>query len=143
MSTRVAPIFPVTDLAASLAYYRGLGFGARPWSGGGYGFLTFDGAEIHLGEEPDLATRPDRRSTAYLFVEDADALAQTWVATGADVRLPEDTTWSARPRSRTARSPWMATPPPAGASGSGQTARSVLSTGTEPLWRFPGVRTDP
>jgi catechol 2,3-dioxygenase-like lactoylglutathione lyase family enzyme len=88
VSTRVAPIFPVSDLAAALAYYRGLGFGAREWHGGGYGFLAFDGAEIHLGAEPDLDTRPDRRSTAYLFVEDADALARAWVAAGADVRLP-------------------------------------------------------
>ena len=93
MSTRVAPIFPVSDLAAALAYYRGLGFGAREWRGGGYGFLTFEGAEIHLGTEPGLEGRPDRRATAYLFVEDADALAQAWRAAGGDVRLPEDTEW--------------------------------------------------
>jgi catechol 2,3-dioxygenase-like lactoylglutathione lyase family enzyme len=93
MSTRVAPIFPVSDLDAALAYYRGLGFRARPWSGGGYGFLRFERAEIHLGVEPDLGTRPDRRASAYLFVEDADALAQTWIAAGGDVRLPEDTEW--------------------------------------------------
>ena len=93
VSTRVAPIFPVSDLAASLAYYRGLGFGARQWHGGGCGFVTFDGAEIHLGVEPDLGTRTDRRSTAYLFVEDAEALARTWLAAGADVRLPQDTEW--------------------------------------------------
>jgi catechol 2,3-dioxygenase-like lactoylglutathione lyase family enzyme len=47
----VAPVFPVSDLAAALAYYRGLGFGARQWHGGGYGFVAFDGAEIHLGVE--------------------------------------------------------------------------------------------
>ena len=93
VSTRVAPVFPVSDVAAALAYYRGLGFGARQWHGGGYGFVTFDGAEIHLGAEPDLDTRTDRRSTAYLFVEDADALAQTWLAAGGDVRLPQDTEW--------------------------------------------------
>jgi uncharacterized glyoxalase superfamily protein PhnB len=93
VSTRVAPIFPVRDVTAALAYYRGLGFGARQWRGGGYGFLTFDGAEIHLGAEPDLDTRTGGRSTAYLFVEDADALAQTWLAAGADVRLPQDTEW--------------------------------------------------
>ena len=93
MSTRVAPIFPVSDTAAALDYYRGLGFGTREWHGGGYGFITFDRAEIHLGVEPDLDTRTDRRSTAYLFVEDADALAQTWLTAGGDVRLPEDTEW--------------------------------------------------
>jgi len=93
VSTRVAPIFPVSDLDASLAYYRRLGFKARPWAGGGYGFITFHRAEIHLGEEPDLGARPDRRTTAYLFVEDADALARAWVAAGGDVRLPQDTEW--------------------------------------------------
>jgi catechol 2,3-dioxygenase-like lactoylglutathione lyase family enzyme len=93
VSTRVSPIFPVSDLDAALAYYRGLGFGARAWHGGGYGFVTYDGVEIHLGGEPDLGTRPDRRATAYLFVEDADALYQTWRAAGGDVRPPEDTEW--------------------------------------------------
>jgi catechol 2,3-dioxygenase-like lactoylglutathione lyase family enzyme len=93
VSTRVAPIFPVRDVAAALAYYRRLGFGAREWHGGGYGFVTFDGAEIHLDAEPDLDARTDRRATAYLFVEDADALAHTWLAAGADVQLPQDTEW--------------------------------------------------
>jgi predicted enzyme related to lactoylglutathione lyase len=93
VSTRVAPIFPVSDLAAALSYYRGLGFGTREWRGGGYGYLTFDGAEIHLQAEPGRDTRPDRRSTAYLFVEDADTLAERWLAAGADVRLPQDTEW--------------------------------------------------
>jgi catechol 2,3-dioxygenase-like lactoylglutathione lyase family enzyme len=91
VGTRVAPVFPVSDLATALGYYRGLGFGVRRWHGGGYGFVTFDGAEIHLGVDPDL--RPDRRATAYLFVEDADALARTWLAAGADVRPPQDTDW--------------------------------------------------
>jgi len=91
VSTRVSPVFPVSDLDAALAYYRGLGFSTRAWHGGGYGFVTFDGAEFHLGMEPGLDIRPDRRSTAYLFVEDADALARTWLSAGGDVRMPEDT----------------------------------------------------
>jgi predicted enzyme related to lactoylglutathione lyase len=93
VGTRVAPIFPVSDLAAALAHYRGLGFCTRQWHGGGYGFITFDGSEIHLGVEPDLDTRADRRSSAYLFVEDVDALARTWLAAGGDVWLPQDTEW--------------------------------------------------
>lgn len=96
VSTHVAPIFPVSDLAASLAYYRGLGFGTSEWRGGGYGYLTLDGAEIHLGVDPGLEARTGGRATAYLFVEDADALARTWVAAGGDVRLPEDTEWGKR-----------------------------------------------
>jgi catechol 2,3-dioxygenase-like lactoylglutathione lyase family enzyme len=90
---RVAPIFPVSDLATALAYYGRLGFDVREWRGGGYGFVTVEGVEIHLGTEPDLDTRPDRRATAYLFVGDADALAQAWLAAGGDVRLPQDTEW--------------------------------------------------
>ena len=43
--------------------------------------------------EPDLDTRADRRATAYLFVEDADALAATWLAASGDVRLPQVTEW--------------------------------------------------
>jgi len=93
VSTRVAPIFPVSDLIAALSYYRGLGFSVRHWHSGAYGFVTFDGAEIHLVVEPDLDTRVDRRSSAYLFVEDADALAQAWLAAGGDVRPPQDTEW--------------------------------------------------
>jgi catechol 2,3-dioxygenase-like lactoylglutathione lyase family enzyme len=93
VSTRVAPIFPVSDLQTALAYYRALGFRADAWHGGGYGFLRFEGVEIHLGQEPDLDARPDRRASAYLFVDDADALARTWAEAGGDVRLPEDTEW--------------------------------------------------
>jgi catechol 2,3-dioxygenase-like lactoylglutathione lyase family enzyme len=93
VSTRVAPVFPVSDLAAALAYYRALGFGARQWRGGGYGFVTFEGAEIHLGVEPGLDTWTGGRATAYLFVEDADVLARAWLAAGGEVRLPEDTEW--------------------------------------------------
>ncbi len=93
MSTRVAPIFPVADIDAALSYYRGLGFGVRRWRGGGYGFVTFDGVEIHLGVDADLAAGARPRATAYLFVEDADALARTWTSAGGDVRLPQDTDW--------------------------------------------------
>jgi hypothetical protein len=93
MGTRVAPIFPVRDVDAALAYYGRLGFGVRSWHGGGYGFISFDGIEIHLGVEPEPDGQSSRRATAYLFVEDADALAQAWLAAGGDVRLPQDTEW--------------------------------------------------
>jgi hypothetical protein len=83
--TRVAPILPVSDLAAALAHYHGLGFGAHEWPGGGYEFLRFNGVEIHLEEVPDLDARTHRRAAAYLIVEDAGALARTWLAAGADV----------------------------------------------------------
>jgi hypothetical protein len=36
VSVRAAPIFPVSDLDAALAYYGRLGFDTRRWPGGGF-----------------------------------------------------------------------------------------------------------
>lgn len=88
----VAPIFPVADVERALAYYARLGFETRAWSGGGYGFVTFDGFEVHLGVSPHLNTTA-MRGGAYFFVEDADELFRTWQAAGADVHPPEDCEW--------------------------------------------------
>ena len=88
---RIAPIFPVRDLSAALAHYHKLGFATRAYDKAEYGFATLDTVEIHLGVAPD-ATRTAPAS-AYLFVDDADAWAQRWAATGADVRRPVDTEW--------------------------------------------------
>ena len=92
MFKRVAPIFPVLDLDASLAHYRRLGFATREYEGGGYGYATLDGIEIHLGIVPDV-DQPTTKSSAYIWVEDADELAQVWRAAGAEVYAPEDTEW--------------------------------------------------
>ena len=93
---RAAPILPVRDLARSLAFYRGLGFGVREYEGegggGGYGFVTRDGVEIHLGVIADFVPTAAKHS-AYLRVDDADALAAEWRAAGAEVHGPEDTPW--------------------------------------------------
>jgi hypothetical protein len=86
---RVAPIFPVRDVPAALAHYGRLGFTTREYEGGGYGFLTRDAVEIHLG----LAPEETARASAYLFVADADELARAWRAAGAEVHGPEDTEW--------------------------------------------------
>jgi uncharacterized glyoxalase superfamily protein PhnB len=89
---RVAPIFPVRDLEAALDHYQRLGFATRAWEGGGYAFVTRDDIEIHLGVVPDLEEGAAKHS-AYLWVEDADALAAAWRAAGAEVHGPEDTPW--------------------------------------------------
>jgi hypothetical protein len=88
---RVAPIFPVRDLNRSLAHYARLGFVTRPYEGGGYGFATADDVEIHLG----VVTNFDEHghASAYLFVDDADAVAAGWQAAGIDVHPPVDTEW--------------------------------------------------
>lgn len=87
---RVAPIFAVRDLAASMAYYQRLGFAVRAWVRGAYGFATRDDIEIHLGV---VADDKRRAASAYLFVDDADELAREWRAAGAEVHGPEDTEW--------------------------------------------------
>jgi catechol 2,3-dioxygenase-like lactoylglutathione lyase family enzyme len=80
------------DLAASLALYRRLGFDAREYEGGGYGFVTRDGVELRLGVVPEILPS-DAKHSAYLWVDDADALARAWRAAGAEVHMPEDTEW--------------------------------------------------
>lgn len=87
----MAPIFPVRDLDTALEYYARLGFSTRAYEGGGYGFATADGIELHLGTVPDDAGLG--RASAYLFVEDADALAALWSAAGVEVHPPQDTEW--------------------------------------------------
>jgi NAD(P)H-dependent FMN reductase len=87
---RVAPILPVRDLDASMAHYRRMGFSTRVYEGGGYGFATREDVELHLGVVPDS----DRgTSSAYLFVDDADRLADEWRAAGVHVHEPQDTAW--------------------------------------------------
>ena len=79
---RIAPIFAVRDLDRALDFYRRLGFAVRRYRGGGYGFASRHGIELHLGVVPD----DDRRSSAaYLFVDDADRVAAEWKRTGAEV----------------------------------------------------------
>lgn len=91
MLRRIAPIFSVRDLDMALEFYRRLGFAVRPWAGGGYGFATRDGLELHLGVEP----AGDRHAgSAYLFVDDSEALAAEWRAAGVEVRAPQDTQWN-------------------------------------------------
>ena len=89
----VAPIFDVRDVDVARAHYERLGFSVGVYSGGGYAFATRDDVELHLGMVPaERATR----SCAYLFVDDADALAATWVAAGVEVHPPVDTEWGMR-----------------------------------------------
>ena len=86
---RIAPILPVHDLPAALRYYASPGFTTRAYEGGGYGFATCDGVEIHLGISSPTATP----AAAYLFVDDAHELAAIWRVAGAVVHPPVDTDW--------------------------------------------------
>jgi len=91
---RIAPTFPVRDVRVALAYYDRLGFATREYGDAIYGFAVDGDVEIQVGIVPDgKATVP---ATAYLYVEDADELAQEWTSAGGDVRPPEDTEWGQR-----------------------------------------------
>jgi uncharacterized glyoxalase superfamily protein PhnB len=87
---RIAPIFAVRDLESAMAFYERLGFDVRAYHGGDYAFATWHGIEIHLGVVAD----DDRRvSAAYLFVDDADAVATEWGSHGVHINPPQDTEW--------------------------------------------------
>jgi catechol 2,3-dioxygenase-like lactoylglutathione lyase family enzyme len=90
---RIAPIFAVHDLDAAMRHYERLGFSVRAYAGGGYGYASRDGVEIHLGVVPEDDLRT---SSAYLFVTDADALASEWRSAGVEVHSPQDTEWGRR-----------------------------------------------
>jgi hypothetical protein len=88
---RVAPIFPVFDLAVSLAHYGRLGFATRAYADGDYGYATRDGVELHLGVVAGRALHG--RASAYLWVDDPDEVAAEWQAAGIEVYEPQDTAW--------------------------------------------------
>jgi hypothetical protein len=95
---RPAPIFPVRDLPHSLDHYRSLGFEVTAYADGSeYGFIERDGVEFHLASVPDLDLDTNI-SSAYLYVDDADALAEEWSRPGIDgeTRMPRDTDYGLR-----------------------------------------------
>jgi catechol 2,3-dioxygenase-like lactoylglutathione lyase family enzyme len=88
---QIAPIFPVRDLDVALAHYARLGFRTRKYPGGGYGFAVTDDVELHLGLVANIGEHGP--AAAYLFVDDAEALAAEWEAAGVEVHRPQDTEW--------------------------------------------------
>ena len=63
---RAVPILATADVARALEHYAALGFETEAWEGGGYGFASRDGVELHLGEVEghDPATTPTRSSSS-------------------------------------------------------------------------------
>jgi predicted enzyme related to lactoylglutathione lyase len=94
---RFDPIFPVSDLPRALAHYEKMGFEVRSYEDV-YGFATRDGCELHLGTyaHPEDEDHRHSHTTAYLRVDDADALAVEWRAAGVEVHGPEGTAWGQR-----------------------------------------------
>ena len=77
-----SPIFPVKDLRRALDHYGSLGFSVKAYNDGDeYGFADRGGIGIHLALRRDLDSHVGG-SEAYLYVEDADALAAEWSRPG-------------------------------------------------------------
>jgi catechol 2,3-dioxygenase-like lactoylglutathione lyase family enzyme len=91
---RVAPMFPVRDLDVALAHYDRLGFSTRRYDGGGYGYAVAGEVELHLGVVERFGDHG--HASAYVWVDDPDALAAAWRAARAEVHGPEDTSWGQR-----------------------------------------------
>jgi Ser/Thr protein kinase RdoA (MazF antagonist) len=112
-----SPILPVRDLRRALAHYTSLGFEAQPYADGDeYGFADRDGLSLHLeldhghhqggaGESADGGQEHDHEhvGSAYLYVEDADALYDEWArpAIGGLTRPVNDTPYKLREGSHT------------------------------------------
>lgn len=101
---RIAPVFPVRNVAAALDHYRKLGFDAKAYAEGVdepagpiYGFLSWGPVHIHLARVVDLDPLANT-SACYIYVDDAAALYRQWTAVGAGGRFeaPQDTEYNLR-----------------------------------------------
>lgn len=91
------PIFPVSDVAASCAFYESLGFDARRYEGGGFAFVEYqDESVFDLDEnlEMDPATNPG--AGCFLMVHNVDAWHAELSAKGLPVGPLEDMPWAIR-----------------------------------------------
>lgn len=90
---RIAPVLVTTDLVRALAHYERQGFTVEAYEGpASYGYASRDGVELHLAQVEDI-DQARTTSCAYLWVDDAGALYEEWVAAGVDGLLdpPEPT----------------------------------------------------
>ena len=94
---RAIPILATADVARAVEHYAALGFETEVWGGGGYGFVSRDGVELHLSEVEGHVPATNVVS-CYLFVGDADALHAEWVEarTGGQLEAPSDTDYGLR-----------------------------------------------
>ena len=94
----VAPVLCTRDVPAALERYARLGFTASPWQDGQeYGYAERGAVRLHLSHVPDVDPLTTLVS-AYLYVEDADALYAEWSGSGVAGRFhePVDTDYGLR-----------------------------------------------
>lgn len=109
--SQFSPIFPVRDLGAALEHYGALGFTTRGYEDF-YGFADRDAVGLHFSlhheHDHDDPGAPDDDNghthppfspvVAYLYVDDADALAAEWSrpGIGGTTRPVHDTPYGLR-----------------------------------------------
>jgi hypothetical protein len=98
----VSPVLPVRSVQRALAHYRKLGFQAKAYgeNAGGdpvYGFVDAGRVELHVARVESLDPKANT-SACYLYVDDAEALYASWIASGAEGRFepPCDTPYGLR-----------------------------------------------
>jgi hypothetical protein len=85
----------VRDLWRALAHYASLGFDVQPYAGADeYGFAERDAVSLHLsldtGHDHEDGHDHEHVGTAYLYVDDADALYDERARAGIDVTAMTD-----------------------------------------------------
>lgn len=88
-------IFPVSDMAPAVAFYRSLGFEVESYDDG-YAWVRHKGGEIlHLAAVPELD--PDsNRAAGYFHVQDVAAWHGVWTEAGVELGPVEDLPWKMR-----------------------------------------------
>jgi len=91
------PIFPVTDVSSSVAFYEKAGFDVRCYEGGDYAFVSYDDESVFDLDvtEPALDAAANRAG-CYLVTAEADHWHQRLVGLGIPVNNLEDKPWGMR-----------------------------------------------
>jgi catechol 2,3-dioxygenase-like lactoylglutathione lyase family enzyme len=84
---RAAPILPVRDLDAALAFYERIGFETSRYDAG-YGYAQRERLILHLRVSPEVDPSANP-SAAWVDVSDVDALHAEWLGLGLRVSAGE------------------------------------------------------
>ena len=88
------PILPVSDLAASVAFYERAGFAARTWQDGGYAFVDAEGESVFDLDEGEHHV--PSAAGSFLVVPEVDVWHQGVTGAGIDTDPPADMPWGMR-----------------------------------------------